>query len=240
MVSDLLTIRHLIKKYHTQTVIDDLSFSVQAGERVALFAPSGAGKTTLIHILSGLEASDGGSYAFAADCKPVTLFQETRLFPHLTVEENIFLPFQVQSRAISSTYWGLYQQWLEVCGLQNYTKHYPCQLSGGMKQKVALIRGMLENPRFILMDEPFSSIDHRSKNRILEHILHINPQVTLLFVTHQVEEIPSFAQSVLYFQSMCLKQPVKVDAAAFSSIISRLPFALGMLECQCSEQILPF
>lgn len=236
MSADLLVVRRLSKKINSQYVIDDLSFTIRPAERVALFAPSGAGKTTLIHILSGLEPCDSGSFTFAKGCTPVTIFQEARLFPHLTVEENIFLPFQVQSRAVTPAVRQNYLQWMDVCSLNNCTRQYPYQLSGGMKQKVALIRGLLEKPNFVLMDEPFQSIDPASKSLILDHILHTNPQGTLLFVTHQAEEIPAFAQSVLYCQSSCLKQAVKIDTAAFLSVTTSLSLSLSRLESQRSEQ----
>lgn len=221
MSETLLSVQHLNKRFGDHRVIENLSFRMERGERMALFAPSGAGKTTLIHILSGLEPYDGGGYHFAGE-KPATIFQEARLFPFLTVEENILLPFKVQDRPISPAVRESLRRWLEVCQLTGYTRHYPCQISGGMKQKTALIRGWLGNPQMVLMDEPFQSIDELSKRAILEHILRTNPQAAVLFVTHQAEDIPLLAQSVLYFQSSSLNQAAILNVDDFLSIQASL------------------
>jgi ABC-type nitrate/sulfonate/bicarbonate transport system ATPase subunit len=210
----VLSVQHLCKQYASNRVIDDLSFEIGWNERVALFAPSGSGKTTLINILAGLEKSDSGSFSLE-ESAPATIFQEPRLFPFLTVEENIFLPFKLQGKAITPAVRQNYKRWLEVCRLGAAVRQYPHQISGGMKQKAALIRGLLGEPRFAMMDEPFQSIDGNSKQAIIKHILQSNRQTAFLFVTHQAEEIPQMAQRVLYFQSSNLKQVVEMDAADF-------------------------
>jgi NitT/TauT family transport system ATP-binding protein len=215
----ILSVRHLYKQFAGHRVIDDLSFDLGWNERLALFAPSGSGKTTLINILAGLEPYDGGSFTLQ-ESAPVTIFQEPRLFPYLTVEENIFLPFKVQKQPIPAAIWSSYHQWLEVCRLLDCVKQYPYQLSGGMKQKVALVRGLLGQPRFVMMDEPFQSIDRESKRAIMAHLQRAYPQTALLFVTHQAEEIPEIAQSVLYFQSPRLWQASILDTAAFQAVLA--------------------
>jgi ABC-type nitrate/sulfonate/bicarbonate transport system ATPase subunit len=222
MISDkVLSVRHLSKQFTSQRVIDDLSFEIGWNERVALFAPSGSGKTTLINILAGLEPYDSGSFTLQVN-DPVTIFQEPRLFPFLTVEENIFLPFKVLGKQITPAIRKSLRRWSEVCRLTACVQQYPHQLSGGMKQKVALIRGLLGEPRFVMMDEPFQSIDAASKRAIMNHILETYPQTGLLFVTHQVEEIPDFAQTVLFFQSPCLRQVSIVEAAVFQPVQTNL------------------
>jgi len=200
MPDDLLSVRNLTKRFGTQTVIKDLSFSIPKGDRVTLFAPSGAGKTTLINILTRLDHNYEGEFSIEAK-NIVTIFQEPRLFPYMTVEENIYLPMRIRRTMITESVMEKYQRWLRVCDLSACTWHYPYQLSGGMKQKVALIRGFLTEPDFVMMDEPFTSIDPSSKQKIIGHILEAYPQTTILFVTHAVDEISLLTQSMLSFNS---------------------------------------
>jgi ABC-type nitrate/sulfonate/bicarbonate transport system ATPase subunit len=199
-VDILLSIQNLTKRFGTQIVIKNLSFSIQRGNRVTLFAPSGSGKTTLINILSHLDRQFEGSFDLTAR-KPATIFQEPRLFPYMTVQENIFFPFRVQQTPITPAIQSQYDQWLSICDLTEYVAHYPYQLSGGMKQKVALIRSFLTAPDFVMLDEPFKSLDIASKNRIIRHILQQYPDVTMLFVTHNLDEIPVLTRSLMLFKT---------------------------------------
>jgi ABC-type nitrate/sulfonate/bicarbonate transport system ATPase subunit len=195
----VLEVRHLQKKYGTHLVLNDLSLSIRRGECVALLAPSGTGKTTLVRILCGLEQADKGEVHLAEPIDAV-IFQETRLFPFLTVEENIYLPFKACGKPISDEIRKRCEEWLEICELGPFRTHHPFQLSGGMKQKVTLIRGLLDSPRFIIMDEPFQSIGMDSKKSIIQFLLKTNPQLTLLFITHIQEELPLLAQRVITLQ----------------------------------------
>ncbi len=200
-VSDnLLAVKNLTKRFATQTVIENLSFCVPRGARVTIFGPSGSGKTTLINILTRLDRVYEGGFALTA-ANPSTIFQEPRLFPYMTVEENILLPVRIQKRALNADLLAQYRRWLDVCDLGRHTHHYPYQLSGGMKQKTALIRGFLIRPDFVMMDEPFKSIDIGSKQAIIAHILAGYPGITMLFVTHTIDEIPLLTQSVLVFRA---------------------------------------
>jgi ABC-type nitrate/sulfonate/bicarbonate transport system ATPase subunit len=212
--ANVLTVRHLSKQFAGHRVIDDLSFDMGEGERVALFAPSGSGKTTLIHILAGLEPYDSGSFTLN-DTAPATVFQEPRLFPFLTVEENILLPYRVRAKPVTPAVQRRCQAWLEVCRLTECRRQYPYQLSGGMKAKVALIRGLLGEPRFVMLDEPFQSIDGASKAAIIAHLRQACPQAAWLFITHQTEDVPGMAQSVLHFPGPGLKRVSAQDVATF-------------------------
>jgi ABC-type nitrate/sulfonate/bicarbonate transport system ATPase subunit len=200
MPDNLLVVERLTKRFGAQIVIENLSLSIERGARVTVFAPSSAGKTTLINILTGLDRDYEGSFTLAAS-QPVTIFQEPRLFPYMTVEENVFLPARIRGMSITTGLRAAYERWLDVCGLSQFARHYPYQLSGGMKQKVALIRGYLTEPDFVMMDEPFKSIDLASKQAIIRHILDAYPQVTVLFVTHAIEEVPLLTDSLLLFKA---------------------------------------
>jgi len=219
MPDNLLTVTHLTKRFgtplgHLPPVIQDLSFAIPRGGRVTIFGPSGAGKTTLINILTRVDRTYEGAFALAAK-NPCTIFQEPRLFPYMTVEENIFLPAKIRKTPITPDLLAHYRRWLEVCDLtpRLAVSHYPYQLSGGMKQKTALIRGFLIEPDFVMMDEPFKSIDMRAKRAIISHILESYPGVTVLFVTHAVDEILLLTESVLLFKASRLAEYTVHDSA---------------------------
>ncbi len=165
-----------------------------------MFAPSGAGKSTLINILSGVDRPDDGAFAFREGARRSTIFQEPRLFPYMTARENIFFPLNVLRQPITSERLEHYRDWLNVCNLTKDEQQYPHQLSGGMKQKVAFIRGMITRPDVVMMDEPFKSIDVASKQRMMAHLLDTHRDMTLLLVTHNLDEIPLLTSTLLVFQ----------------------------------------
>ena len=195
----LLHVEGLTKHFGVQPVIEGLSFAMRSGDRVALSAPSGSGKTTLIKILCGLEESDGGRFSLQAE-NPVTIFQEPRLFPYMTVEENVLLGLKLRRLPRTGRVMERYEAWLDVCELGRHRGRYPHELSGGMKQKVALVRGFVTDPDFVMMDEPFKSIDGAGKGTIIEHILERHAGATMLLVTHDVEEVRLLARSVMAFR----------------------------------------
>lgn len=228
----MIRVEELNKSFGSHRVIDNLTFRLAEGERMAVFAPSGAGKTTLIKILTGVEKADGGRF-FLVDAEPVTLFQEPRLFPFLTVEENIFLPYKIKGKSVVGAVQHRYKTWMEVCELSGCRSYYPYQLSGGMRQKAALVRGLLGEPRLLMMDEPFQSINAVSKQTIITHIRQTLPDTSILFVTHIVEEIPLLAQTVLYFKNTCLSRPQRMSAAELQKEIpiANSLFMSGEVNC---------
>ncbi len=137
----------------------------------------------------------------------------------MTVEENIYLPLRLRRSPITAPVQEACGRWLEVCELAAFTRHYPYQLSGGMKQKVALIRGLLTEPDFVMMDEPFKSLDLRAKGAIIDHILATCPGISLLFVTHTIEEVPLLTQSVLLFKTSRLAAYTVHDASELDVIL---------------------
>lgn len=222
----VLVVKNLCKDFANQRVISSLSFSIQRKDQVALFAPSGAGKTTLINILAGLEPATSGCFEMDKDFHISIIFQEPRLFSFMTIEENILLPFRIKKLTPSNQDLEHYHQWLDVCELFSNRHQYPHQLSGGMKQKASLIRGFLSNPDFVLMDEPFQSIDEVSKRKIVRHIKRSYPELTSLFITHSPDEVPMLAKTVLYFFSHNLSAPVCVDADIFKNVFFDYSFQI--------------
>ena len=206
MTEKMLIAENLTKSFGGRIVIDKLSFSLKQTERLAIIARSGAGKTTLLRIFAGLEKPDHGSVTISTNSTAL-LFQEARLFPFLTVEENILLPYKAQKRSFQVEDQKSLQTWLKVSGLLPFTRYYPYQLSGGMKKKTALIRALLGKPELIFMDEPFHSIDRQSVQNIVQFMSSFNANATLLLVSHNMEEINQMADTVLVFEKDILSHP---------------------------------
>jgi NitT/TauT family transport system ATP-binding protein len=179
----------------TVTALSDVSIEVRKREFISVIGPSGCGKSTLIRILAGLDYPTGG--AIYLDGKTVVgpgadrgmVFQNYTLFPWLTVEKNVmFGPKMkgVSRRAAREQA----QHWLEVVGLSRFADAYPNELSGGMKQRVAIARALANEPRILLMDEPFGALDAQTRCEMQAHLLRIweSVDVTVLFITHDLDE----------------------------------------------------
>ncbi|MFM7581314.1 MAG: ABC transporter ATP-binding protein, partial [Caldilinea sp.] len=148
-----------------------VSFQIEAGEIVCLVGASGSGKSTLLRIMGGLMASDGGAMWFAGQPHRAPnpaigfVFQKTNLMPWRTVLQNILLPVEVQQKKIQSVDQGRATALLGAMGLDGFEEAYPRQLSGGMNQRVVLARTLLQQPRLLLMDEPFGQLDALTRER---------------------------------------------------------------------------
>lgn len=182
--------------------VDGVSFSVGVGEIVALMGASGCGKTTLLRLAAGLEHPTSGTILFCEE--PVRgpgrgrgiMFQEPRLFPWLTVEQNVKLglPEDMSHSEVKHTVRRL----LQLVGVEGFGKAYPCQLSGGMAQRVALARVLAVNPQLLLLDEPFSGLDIAARLTLQDAVLSIARQrnLTICLVTHDLEEAVYLADTV--------------------------------------------
>jgi len=201
----MLNVQNIRKQFNRRTIIDRLSFQISQGEKICIFAPSGAGKTTLIRILSGLDTQFQGNFIFQTQ-SIASVFQDPGLFWYKTVEENIFYPFKISGATINSKTQALLSEWMEISGLKGFEKYYPHEISGGMKQKVSLVRAFITRPEFIMMDEPFKSIDVVSKQRIIKYMRQKYHETSWLLVTHNLDEIPLASDRVLLF-----KQPTLSD-----------------------------
>jgi ABC-type nitrate/sulfonate/bicarbonate transport system ATPase subunit len=184
--------------------IKEVSLKVSSGEFVAILGPSGCGKSTLLELCAGLEAVSGGQILIdgqkvtGPNPKAVMVFQEHSLFPWLNVEQNIV--FGLKTRGVGQDdRWRRGREVLERVKLVKFAKHYPHQLSGGMKQRVAIARALVGNPEFILMDEPFASLDFQTRVLMQQFLLEIwaGFKSTILFVTHQIDEAVLLADRVM-------------------------------------------
>jgi NitT/TauT family transport system ATP-binding protein len=175
--------------------LTDINFEVHQREFITVIGPSGCGKSTLIRIVAGLETCTDG--VVLVDSKPVVgpgpergmVFQSYTLFPWLSVKDNVkFGPNMKGVRGARAERQAL--EWLRVVGLEKFADHYPNQLSGGMKQRVAIARALANEPRILLMDEPFGALDAQTRCTMQTHLLRICEQVdiTVLFITHDLDE----------------------------------------------------
>ena len=205
---DLLTIRGVTKRF---TVGDDevealapIDLAIPKGEFVCMIGASGCGKSTLLRIIAGFEEPTTGEVAI--DGKPVTgpgsdrgmVFQDYALFPWMTVRQNIsFGPRQrhLPREEIDKTT----DEFVRMVGLERFADRYPNQLSGGMKQRVAIARVLANNANILLMDEPFGALDALTREQLQNELLQIwkRTGVTTIFVTHSVEEAVLLADRVL-------------------------------------------
>jgi NitT/TauT family transport system ATP-binding protein len=187
------------------TALDDVSLTVREGQFISIVGPSGCGKSTLLQIIAGLSASTGGEVLIDGERvsgprpdKIGVVFQEPLLLPWKSAAENIEFPLALQHEPAAQRH-ARSQVLLELVGLRDAAHLYPHQLSGGMKQRVAIARGLVRNPRMLLMDEPFAALDEQTRTRMWSELLQIwaSSRTTILFVTHSLIEAIYLADAVL-------------------------------------------
>ncbi|MGD1054553.1 MAG: ABC transporter ATP-binding protein [Nitrososphaerales archaeon] len=210
----ILQVRKLVKYYPSTNgkgresllVLDDISLDVGEGEFVTLIGPSGCGKTTLLNIVAGLEGYESGDVIVTghriSSSGPdiVMIFQEDALFPWLNVKENV--EFGLKQLGITKEErQKTAEQYIEMVGLTAFANSFVHQLSGGMKQRVAIARGLALNPRILLMDEPFGALDATNREILQKHVqeIHAKTKKTIIFVTHDVREAVCLGDRVVLF-----------------------------------------
>jgi len=187
----------------------DVDFTVQK-EIVVLFGPSGAGKTTILNSVAGLIQPDSGTIRlndtifFETGQKPLPtrkrklgyLFQDYALFPHMTVEKNILYGVKKEREAVSSAF---VVQLLTVLGIRHLLPKYPHQISGGEKQRVALARALAVKPELLLLDEPLSALDAKTRQQCQDELLELHRlwQIPVLLVTHDEKEAEKLGNRIL-------------------------------------------
>jgi NitT/TauT family transport system ATP-binding protein len=184
--------------------IDGIDLSVDGGEFVCLLGPSGCGKSTLLFIAAGLEKATSG--VIEMDGKPIRrpgrergmLFQQFALFPWRTARENVEFGLEIQGIAKRER-WERTKRWLSVMRLQDFANSYPHQLSGGMQQRIAIARLLINDPDVLLMDEPFAALDAQTRVLLGEELIRVWQETrrTVLFVTHSVDEAIFLADRVV-------------------------------------------
>ncbi len=204
----ILKVKSLGKTFETQkretVALKDINFETHRREFLCIVGPSGCGKSTLIRILAGLETQTSGEVLLQG--KPVNgpgrdrgmVFQGYTLFPWLTVKRNVMFGLEVNNAGrLEAETQAL--QWLQLIGLEKFADAYPHQLSGGMKQRVAIARALANQPRILLMDEPFGALDAQTRARMQAHLLEIwrKIDITIVFITHDLDEAIYLADRIL-------------------------------------------
>jgi iron(III) transport system ATP-binding protein len=210
-------IRHLTKSFGATRVLDDVSFAADNGQLVTLLGPSGCGKTTTLMSIAGLETPERGTITcgdvrfFDADAKVQLaaesrnvgiVFQTYAIWPHMTVFDNVAFPLQIRRRPRSEISRRVTEV-LDLVEMGHYAARYPYQLSGGQQQRVALARALAHSPDILLLDEPFSNLDAklRERARIWFRALQRRLEVTTIFVTHDQDEALSMSDRILVMDS---------------------------------------
>ena len=190
-----LILKDVSRKFNSFSALDGVNIEVGDGEFVCLLGPSGCGKTTILRLAAGLDAPSAGEIFLDGkkiegankDCGFV--FQEYALFPWRTVKGNIefgpeVMGLRKEERERISEYY------IDLVGLRGFENHYPHELSGGMKQRVGIARAYANNPKLLLMDEPFGALDAQTRNIMQSELLRIweKEHISVLFVTHSVDE----------------------------------------------------
>lgn len=208
----ILEVNNLYKEFNTPegsvTALKDVNFKTYRREFVCVIGPSGCGKSTLIRILAGLESKTRGHVLL--DGKEVDgpgpdrgmVFQGYTLFPWLTVKRNVMFGIEVNGHG-KSVAEDEARQWIDLVGLSKFENSYPHQLSGGMKQRVAIARALANQPRILLMDEPFGALDAQTRSKMQAYLMDIwqNIDITILFITHDLDEAIFLADRILVLKA---------------------------------------
>ena len=211
-MKEVLRFENVSMHYHNKQgetiALENASFSVTEGEFVAIIGPSGCGKTTLLSLAAGLLKptkgkifNDGYSFGY--------MLQKDELFPWRTIEKNIFLPLEITKRNTTAER-NRVLALAEKYGLKQFLKNYPASLSGGMRQRAALIRTLAVDPDILLLDEPFSALDYQTRLSVCDDVYKIirEEKKTALLITHDISEAISVADKIFVLS----KRPAKIIA----------------------------
>ena len=193
----VLEVSGLTKRFGDLEVLHDVGFALGETECLAILGPSGCGKTTILRILLGLESADAGSFSRPLD-RAGYLPQGSLLFPWKRVIENIELPMQLQGMAREERRAQI-QSHLSIFGLEGFESAYPFELSGGMQQRVALLRAVMAGAQTLILDEPFGALDTVTRHRLQDWLAGTLEQLacSMIFVTHDLEEAIVLAHRIL-------------------------------------------
>lgn len=202
-MSELLKLKELSKNYLTKKqvicALKNIDLTVNENEFIALVGPSGCGKSTILSIIGNLEKKSKGQIEFKEkNIKVGYMFQEDALFPWLTVLDNCMIGLKIQKKVTEESK-KYVKSLLKKYGLDSFQKSYPNELSGGMRQRVALIRTLATKPDILLLDEPFSALDYQTRITVSDDVYKIirEEKKTAIMVTHDIHEAVSVANKIV-------------------------------------------
>ena len=187
------------------SVLKDINLSINDGELICLLGPSGCGKTTLLRLIAGLEHPTSGEIIANGEVVKgpsgdrAVIFQQYSLFPWLTVLQNVTFGLEMTKKGTKEENIAAAERYLTSVGLIDFKDSYPHELSGGMKQRVAIIRSLLNHSPILLMDEPFSAVDMQTRHKLQEQLIGVWKRFenTIVFVTHDVDEAVYLADKIV-------------------------------------------
>lgn len=187
-----------------RTVLNKLDLKIHKREFICVIGPSGCGKSTLSRVIAGLDPYHSGEVLVDGECiigpcpERGMVFQGYTLFPWKTVKENVMFGPQMRG-ASQMTAEAQAREWINIIGLEKYENQYPHQLSGGMKQRVAIARALVNQPKILLMDEPFGALDPHTRQKMQKHLMDLwqNIDITIIFVTHDMDEAILLADRIV-------------------------------------------
>ncbi len=193
------------KKTEKLSVLEDINLNINDGELICLLGPSGCGKTTLLRLIAGLDHPTTGEIVANGEVveKPsgdrAVIFQQYSLFPWLTVLQNVTFGLEMTKQGSKEENVAAAERYLKSVGLIDFKDSYPHELSGGMKQRVAIIRSLLNHSPILLMDEPFSALDMQNRHKLQEQLIGVWKRFenTIIFVTHDVDEAVYLADKIV-------------------------------------------
>ena len=227
--------------------LKDINLTIETGKFVSFVGPSGCGKTTLLRIIEGFEnptegtVKDDGEIVTGPSNDRGFIFQNYSLYPWLTVIDNVIFGLEINGKPEKESKERA-MKYLEAVGLKDFAKRYPHELSGGMKQRVAIIRSIINDSKSLLMDETFSALDVQTKHKLQKQILEIckEQNKTILFVTHDIDEAVFLSDEVVVLSrrpgrikrifEIKLEHPRNRNEQEFEDLVSEIINEIGELE----------
>lgn len=245
---EVLKVTNLSKTYVSSAakneVLSDINLTVNQNDFVCILGPSGCGKSTLLRCIAGFEDYNGtiecnGKVTSTPSIDRVMVFQDyNQLFPWKTIEKNIQYPLKKNGIKDKATLKSISDEYIKKVGLDGYQKHYPHELSGGMKQRAAIAKALALKPGIILMDEPFAALDAITRNNLQRelHEIFTRENMTVIFITHNIQEALTLGTRILLMgrnggsividRTNTIEQPVTPSSEGYAEMWEEFSAAL--------------
>lgn len=246
-MNTILDVKNLSKTYISQggnnQILNNLNLTVKEREFICILGPSGCGKSTLLRCIAGFENFEGtiecnGEIVTKPSTDRIMVFQDyNQLFPWKTVEKNVQYALKLKGIKDKAELKKISDKYIAKVGLDGYQTYYPHELSGGMKQRVAIAKALALKPQIILMDEPFAALDAMTRNSLQKELYKISTteEVTFIFITHNIQEAITLGTRVLLMGKQgqiliddenTIKKPVKPSSEGYGAMWDKFSQAL--------------